>query len=478
MPFDPCWPLMQPSPPASKPLDRRFARVSAAPWECGKTRALVVKICRRRSAPGKPRDLRLPQYSSVSKKETTMSSSCLRLLASLLFVALCWMQSPAWADDLEDCTGPAVEKIEPACTAIINDAPRLPDDRLKAYATRSVLVVSRSKLDAAAADAEAALQLNPQSVPALLARGYARQRIGNFDSALADMNRAVELDPKNPFAFAARGNLKNDQKAWAEALADLNQAIALRQDFALAYVARARAYVETAQLDQALSDLNTAISINSNAQNAFFWRGQVYRRKGDMDRAIDDFSRAIVQNPQSNRASYFARGQVFSAKGDYARAIADFDKVLSIAPDDKSAQQQRQAAVAMQSEVAKVRDGQPTPGTPPKLVAAAPAPPPSAVPPSSAQLIEQAKLFIGPRKFSDAAARLHLALTADPHNEAALRLRAVSLLASSRFPESRADMDEVLKLKPDDTQSRARHAPERRRCPQIAGYRVVGDARI
>src|ERR1700731_3221076 len=135
MPFDPCWPLMQPFPPASKPLDRRFARVSAAPWECGKTRALVVKICRRRrrSAPGKPRDLCLPEYSSVSKKETTMSSFCLRLLASLLFGALCWTQSPSGAGHLEGCTGPAVQTIEPACPGIINDASRSPDDRQNPY---------------------------------------------------------------------------------------------------------------------------------------------------------------------------------------------------------------------------------------------------------------------------------------------------------------------------------------------------------
>ena len=50
-----------------------------------------------------------------------MSSFCFRLLASLLFVALGCGQSPAWAADLGDCSGAALERIEASCTAIIND---------------------------------------------------------------------------------------------------------------------------------------------------------------------------------------------------------------------------------------------------------------------------------------------------------------------------------------------------------------------
>ena len=186
-----------------------------------------------------------------------MRSSCFRLLASLLLFAFFWARpGPALAGDLEDCTGIIPDKVEPACSAIINDPQRSSDDRLKAYVNRSRLFAGRSKLDLAAADAEAAFQLNPQSVPALLARGYVRERTGNFDLALADMNRAIQLDPKNAFAFVSRAILKNEQRAWAEALADSSQAIALRQDFAQAYVVRARTYFETAQLDQALSDLD------------------------------------------------------------------------------------------------------------------------------------------------------------------------------------------------------------------------------
>ena len=166
-------------------------------------------------------------------------------LSAVLLLALCWSQGPAKAGDLEDCTGTVIAKIEPACTAIIDDQSRPADDRLKAYVVRSRLSISRAKYDLAMADADAAVQLNPKFVPALLARAFVYERTAKFDLALTDLNQAIEIDPKNPIAYITRGNVKADQKNWADSLQDLDQAIALRQDIPQAYVGRGRAYVET-----------------------------------------------------------------------------------------------------------------------------------------------------------------------------------------------------------------------------------------
>jgi hypothetical protein len=112
-----------------------------------------------------------------------MSSFRLPWLVSLALIALCWEGGQVRAGDLEDCTGPLVEKTEAACTAILDDAQRPAEDRVKAYIGRSRFSTGRGKFDAGLADAEAALQLNSQSVGALTARAYARQRSGNLDAA-------------------------------------------------------------------------------------------------------------------------------------------------------------------------------------------------------------------------------------------------------------------------------------------------------
>jgi tetratricopeptide (TPR) repeat protein len=383
-----------------------------------------------------------------------MLSYCARRLAMLLLVGVFCQQGSARAGDLDDCRGFVLEKAEQACGAIINDASRPVDDRVIAYANRSRVYFNRAKPDLALADAEAAVQLNPRSVPALLARASARQRMGSFDLALADLNQAIEIDPANPAVFTSRGILKNDQKAWTAAQADFNQAIALRPDFAPAYVGRARSYIETADLDKAMADLNMAISINPSVQNAFFWRGQVYRRKGDVDKAIEDFTRSIAQAPQADLGSYYARGQLFSAKGDYARAIADYNRFLAIKPDNQEVQRQRDLAVGMQTELAKIR------GTPPPAQATPQTLPPAAmagtmpalVPPAfvSSQLVGQAQQLFNQRKFAEALTPLNQALAGDPHNEPALRLRAASLLGLRRLAEARLDLNELVRLKPNE----------------------------
>jgi tetratricopeptide (TPR) repeat protein len=225
-----------------------------------------------------------------------------------------------------------------------------------------------------------------------------------------------------------------------------------------AYVSRARAYLETARLDLALGDLNTAISINPNLPAAFFWRGQVYRRKGDVDRAIEDLTRAIIQAGGIDRAAYLARAQLFTSKGDYARAIADFDKLLSVAPDDKAVQQQRQSAIAMQTELARVHEGPPaapSQGAVQGQVAASPPPQmtlPGTASPSAAPLIEQGRQLMAQRRFAEALARFNQILAADPRNETALQSHSIALFALGRFAESKADMDTLIKLKPNDAQ--------------------------
>ncbi|WP_338828703.1 hypothetical protein [Bradyrhizobium sp. 27S5] len=92
------------------------------------------------------------------------------MLALALLPALA---GPARAGDVEDCNGPPTDKAEAACSAIINDAARSVEDRSKAFAGRSRFYIARGKIDQALGDADAALQLNPQFVSALIARGKA-----------------------------------------------------------------------------------------------------------------------------------------------------------------------------------------------------------------------------------------------------------------------------------------------------------------
>ena len=142
--------------------------------------------------------------------------------AILVALASCLSVRGAQAGDLEDCNSSVAEKIEAGCTAILNNPARTPEDGLKALTNRARLYANRSKFDAALADAEAALQLNAQSVPALLIRGYVHQRKNNLDAAQADFDQAAGIDPKNVAPYLSRGNLRLVQRNWTEAQKDFD----------------------------------------------------------------------------------------------------------------------------------------------------------------------------------------------------------------------------------------------------------------
>jgi tetratricopeptide (TPR) repeat protein len=128
--------------------------------------------------------------------------------ASLMILALCLSRSPAHASDLEDCNSRIADKVQAGCTANIENPATPSGNDVKALVNRARMHANRAEFDPALADAEAALKLDPRSIPALLIRGYVDQRKNNFDQALADFEQAIEIDPKNPGPLISRANLR------------------------------------------------------------------------------------------------------------------------------------------------------------------------------------------------------------------------------------------------------------------------------
>src|SRR5690349_1143649 len=172
-------------------------------------------------------------------------------MAGIVLSAALTTAPQAHADDWADCIGPAAPKVEAACSAIITEATRPPADRVRALVNRAQVYLRTGKADLALADAEAALQLDGNSVGAILTRGFVSQRRNNLDAAKADFDRAIQLDPKSAPALQMRAGLYVQQRKWQEAIADFNDAIAARPELAPSYAGRGRAYLETGQIDNA-----------------------------------------------------------------------------------------------------------------------------------------------------------------------------------------------------------------------------------
>ena len=86
-------------------------------------------------------------------------------------------------------------------------------------------------------------------------RGNAKERLGQHDAAFADYDRAIELDPNYAIAYSNRGAAKHSLGQYDAALADYNRAIELDPNYAAAYSNRGNAKERLGQHDAAFADL-------------------------------------------------------------------------------------------------------------------------------------------------------------------------------------------------------------------------------
>ncbi|MGD0641663.1 MAG: tetratricopeptide repeat protein [Roseiarcus sp.] len=173
--------------------------------------------------------------------------------------------------------------------------------------------------------------------------GKSDNEAADRDAAAADFDAAVRLDPNFAFAYYARGagsfvNLRGGR------VADFDEAIRLDPTFALAYLGRAKAWYAKGDYQRAEADFSAAIRLDPTLGRAYLGRGAERRLTGDDDGAIADLSEAL-RLTADDRNTYVraaeARGAIFFVRGEPDRAVADFNDALRLDPKDAYALQQR-----------------------------------------------------------------------------------------------------------------------------------------
>ena len=84
-----------------------------------------------------------------------------------------------------------------------------------------------NNFDAAVADANKALELNPQDANALNVRGLVNKTNKNFAAAIKDFTEAIRLEPSNPKAYFNRSGSYAAMNDMEKAMVDINKAIEL-----------------------------------------------------------------------------------------------------------------------------------------------------------------------------------------------------------------------------------------------------------
>jgi tetratricopeptide (TPR) repeat protein len=168
---------------------------------------------------------------------------------------------------------------------------------------------------------------------ALVAQAEDRLEKKKFDAAIADCNEAIRLDPGLLDAYETRGRAWGMKGKFDRALADFDRAILIDGGQAALHRNRCWAHASLGQIESALADLSRAIAIDSEDASTFQLRAFLRHGKGDLDGAIADYTEAIRLDPTDIR-SFCNRGRIWMQKHDVTRALADFDKCIHLAPDN------------------------------------------------------------------------------------------------------------------------------------------------
>lgn len=181
----------------------------------------------------------------------------------------------------------------------------------------------------------------PNQKPELLADGYNNRGISlralkKPEAAVADFNKAIELNPAQPGFLVNRANAYVDMKNNDLALADYAKAIAQDPKLGFAYSQRAVLLQQMGRNDDSIADLTKAIELDPANAEPFYNRGVAYSAKQDFPKAIADYDKyiAMATDPNLLGDAYMNRGVAYAyTPGGMPKAVEDFTKVIEFKPN-------------------------------------------------------------------------------------------------------------------------------------------------
>jgi len=270
-----------------------------------------------------------------------MIASMVRATAVLLIVAG-GLYGATTANEAQLCAdAPNPDAAIQHCTAAIQSGGLANADLAAALVNRCHANERKGDNARALPDCERAIQLAPESAPAVHRRGSVRLHSGDLDGAMLDFEEAIFLDPNFALAYrsraavcmrraAAASNPAVRDEQYDQAIRNLDEALRLTPD-GDAYAKRGWCRIKKQSYDSAKEDLDEAIRLGSGAQ-AYYYRGWYHIFKEEYTEAITDFDEAIRLKPEHAEA-YKSRGWIHNRQEEYHRAIQDYTEALRLRPD-------------------------------------------------------------------------------------------------------------------------------------------------
>ena len=215
-----------------------------------------------------------------------------------------------------------MEEVASRVEAAVNEALRLDEELAEAHATNGHVKLFLRRDFSGEKDFERALELDPNSVGALMKYGSYLTASSRFDEALVMYKRAVELDPLGPTTVMDLGWSRFVARQYDDSILYLHKALELDSDFVYAHAWLAACYVKKGMLAEAAASMERveAIDPSSKDQNLLGLLGWVYASLGREDDARSIIDR-IEQLAPGRSVDPVSRAGIYGALGELDRAL-------------------------------------------------------------------------------------------------------------------------------------------------------------
>jgi len=228
------------------------------------------------------------------------------------------------------------------------------DDR--AENNLGVALAATGKPDQAIPHFEKALALNPESDEAHTSFGAALAGTGRIDLAVPHYLKALEINPDNPEAHSSLGAALAQTGKLDEAIPHFERALAVKPEYLEARTNLGAALVQKGRINDAVIHFEKALKLKPGSAELHNSLGFAFLLQAKPDEAIAQLTKAIAINPAFVNAHDNLASALYYVKGDIPQALQHWREVLRLEPNHVPALTQT-AWVLATGPVAAARNG-------------------------------------------------------------------------------------------------------------------------
>ncbi len=174
---------------------------------------------------------------------------------------------------------------------------------------------------------------HPDDVELRLKRGAEYLRLRAYDAAIADFEHALQIDPKSAEAYVGLGEAYFYQRRWKEAEKAFQTAIAFDENLEAAHFKLGYLYEWWGRYHRAAREFAWAAEINPDSVADLTHEAMAYAKAGEAEKAREAVDAAMAVD-DAYPLAYVARAWVHVLEGDTEGALGDLLYARELSPHD------------------------------------------------------------------------------------------------------------------------------------------------